>query len=36
MSIAEGLIRDLFQKMLSVDLGEFPTMTYADAMRRFV
>jgi aspartyl-tRNA synthetase len=35
MSIAEGLIRDLFQKMLSVDLGEFPSMTYADAMRRF-
>jgi len=35
MSIAEGLVRDLFQKMLSVDLGEFPSMTYADAMRRF-
>jgi aspartyl-tRNA synthetase len=35
MSIAEGLIRDLFQKMLSVDLGEFPSMTYEDAMRRF-
>jgi aspartyl-tRNA synthetase len=35
MVIAEGLVRDLFQKMLSVDLGEFPSMTYADAMRRF-
>lgn len=35
MAIAEGLVRDLFQKMLSVDLGEFPSMTYADAMRRF-
>jgi aspartyl-tRNA synthetase len=35
MSIAEGLIRNLFQKMLSVDLGEFPSMTYAEAMRRF-
>ena len=35
MSIAEGLVRDLFQKMLSVDLGEFPSMTYADAMCRF-
>ncbi|MDU0356072.1 aspartate--tRNA ligase [Paraglaciecola aquimarina] len=35
MSITEGLIRDLFQKMLNVDLGEFPSMTYADAMRRF-
>lgn len=35
MSIAEGLVRELFKKMLSVDLGEFPSMTYADAMRRF-
>jgi aspartyl-tRNA synthetase len=35
MAITEGLIRHLFQKMLSVDLGEFPSMTYADAMRRF-
>jgi aspartyl-tRNA synthetase len=35
MSVAEGLIRNLFQKMLSVDLGEFPSMTYAEAMRRF-
>ncbi|GAC15292.1 aspartate--tRNA ligase [Aliiglaciecola lipolytica] len=35
MSITEGLIRDLFQKMLNVDLGEFPHMTFADAMRRF-
>ncbi|WP_158967106.1 aspartate--tRNA ligase [Paraglaciecola sp. L3A3] len=35
MSIAEGLVRDLFQKMLNVDLGDFPSMTYADAMRRF-
>jgi aspartyl-tRNA synthetase len=35
MAITEGLIRNLFQKMLSVDLGDFPSMTYADAMRRF-
>jgi aspartyl-tRNA synthetase len=35
MAITEGLIRNLFQKMLSVDLGEFPSMTYAEAMRRF-
>ncbi|MEP1552155.1 MAG: aspartate--tRNA ligase [Paraglaciecola sp.] len=35
MSITEGLVRDLFQKMLNVDLGDFPSMTYADAMRRF-
>jgi aspartyl-tRNA synthetase len=35
MAITEGMIRDLFLKMLDVDLGEFPQMTYADAMRRF-
>ncbi|MFT5675938.1 MAG: aspartyl-tRNA synthetase [Paraglaciecola sp.] len=35
MAITEGMIRDLFMKMLDVDLGEFPQMTYADAMRRF-
>ncbi|MCV2885554.1 aspartate--tRNA ligase [Aestuariibacter sp. AA17] len=35
MNITEGMIRDLFMKMLNVDLGEFPRMTYADAMRRF-
>ncbi len=35
MSITEGLVRDLFQKMLGVDLGDFPTMSYVDAMRRF-
>ena len=35
MSITEGMIRDLFQKMLNVDLGEFPRMTYAEAMQRF-
>ncbi|ABG41456.1 aspartyl-tRNA synthetase [Paraglaciecola sp. T6c] len=35
MKITEGMIRNLFMKMLNVDLGEFPQMTYADAMRRF-
>ncbi len=35
MQIAEQLITDLFKKMLNVDLGEFPHMTYAEAMRRF-
>ncbi len=35
MSITEGLIKSLFQKMLNVDLGEFPHMTFADAMRRY-
>ncbi len=35
MAITEGMIRDLFNKMLNVDLGEFPRMTYADAMRLY-
>ncbi|WP_339768727.1 aspartate--tRNA ligase [uncultured Paraglaciecola sp.] len=35
MEITEGMIRNLFIKMLDVDLGVFPQMTYADAMRRF-
>ncbi len=35
MQITEKLVTELFQKLLNVDLGEFPHMTYADAMRRF-
>lgn len=35
MDITEGLARDLFNKMLGVDLGEFPRMSFAEAMRRF-
>lgn len=35
MAITEGLIRDLFKQMLDVDLGDFPRMTYAEAMQRF-
>ena len=35
MSITEGMIRDLFMQMLNVDLGEFPRMTYADAMKYY-
>ncbi|GEA09280.1 aspartate--tRNA ligase [Alteromonas sp. KUL42] len=35
MSITERMIRDLFNKMLNVDLGDFPRMTYAEAMSRF-
>ncbi|WP_018984537.1 aspartate--tRNA ligase [Salinimonas chungwhensis] len=35
MQITEGMIRDLFMKMLNVDLGDFPRMTYAEAMQRF-
>ncbi|NVK56402.1 MAG: aspartate--tRNA ligase [Alteromonadaceae bacterium] len=35
MSITESLIRDLFTQMLDVDLGDFPRMTYAEAMQRY-
>ena len=35
MAITEGLIRDLFKQMLNVDLGDFPQMTYAEAMKRY-
>ncbi len=35
MSVTESMIRQLFQDLLQVDLGEFPRMTYAEAMRRF-
>ena len=35
MSITEGLVRTLFQEQLDVDLGDFPHMTWADAMERF-
>lgn len=35
MQIAETMIRQIFQKHLDVDLGDFPRMTFADAMRRF-
>ena len=35
MHITESMVRELFQSMLNVDLGEFPQMTYADAMRLY-
>lgn len=35
MGITETMIRELFSSVLSVDLGDFPRMTYADAMERF-
>ena len=35
MQITEKMIRQIFQKHLDVDLGDFPRMTFADAMRRF-
>ncbi len=35
MQITETMIRDLFKTMLDVDLGDFPQMSYADAMRLY-
>jgi len=35
MNIMEGMVRELFSDQLSVDLAEFPKMTYADAMHRY-
>lgn len=35
MDITEGLIKDLFQKMLNVNFDTFPRMTFADAMRDY-
>jgi aspartyl-tRNA synthetase len=35
MSIAETMIRQIFQRHLDVDLGDFPRMTWTEAMRRF-
>lgn len=35
MQMAESMIRDVFSRHLGVDLGEFPRMTWAEAMRRY-
>ncbi|WP_160060928.1 aspartate--tRNA ligase [Psychromonas sp. L1A2] len=35
MEKTEEMVVKLFKEMLNVDLGSFPKMTYADAMRRF-
>ncbi len=35
MAITERMISQLFKTMLDVDLGDFPRMTYADAMRLY-
>jgi aspartyl-tRNA synthetase len=31
----QGMIKHVFQKVLSIDLGEFPVMAYAEAMRLY-
>ncbi len=35
MEVAESMIRELFNDLMDVDLGNFPQMTYAEAMRRY-
>ncbi len=35
MTITEGMISSLFRDLLGVELGSFPRMTHAEAMRRF-
>ncbi|KFZ37236.1 aspartyl-tRNA synthetase [Shewanella mangrovi] len=35
MAKTEEMVRGLFQELLDVDLGEFPKMTWDEAMRRF-
>ncbi|WP_220721144.1 aspartate--tRNA ligase [Agarivorans litoreus] len=35
MAVTEQMVRELFVSMLDVDLGEFPQMTYAEAMRLY-
>ncbi|MCL1048987.1 aspartate--tRNA ligase [Shewanella abyssi] len=35
MAKTEEMMRGLFKELLNVDLGEFPKMTFAEAMRRY-
>jgi len=35
MDISERMVRELFRSVLEVELGEFPHLTYADAMERY-
>ncbi len=35
MGVVENMLRSLFQQCLDIDLGDFPRLTYADAMRRY-
>ncbi len=35
MGMAETMVRQLFNDLLSVELGEFPQMPYSEAMRRY-
>jgi aspartyl-tRNA synthetase len=35
MALSEDMIRKMFNELIDVELGEFPTMTYADAMQSY-
>lgn len=35
MALAEGMTSELFRELLNVELGDFPKITYADAMRDY-
>jgi aspartyl-tRNA synthetase len=35
MELATGLVRALWQRVLGVDIGEVPVLSYVDAMRRY-
>ena len=35
MAVTQELVTSLFKQLLNVDLGEFPRMTYAEAMKRY-
>ena len=34
-ALSERMIREVFLELMNVDLGEYPVLTYADAMHRF-
>ncbi|OLQ87982.1 aspartate--tRNA ligase [Vibrio panuliri] len=33
--VTENMVRDMWQELLNVDLGQFPVMPFSEAMRRF-
>jgi aspartyl-tRNA synthetase len=35
MKITEKMVRQLFKELLAIDLGDFPTMSYQEAMQRY-
>ena len=35
MALTEGMIKRLFQEVRGIDLGDFPVLSWAEAMRRF-